>query len=154
MNQESLSFDLVFDNEKAECPPLHQISNVKILAVMKKQSLLRNILELDFKKTLKDQVFNQKGHFIKMKMLNLDVIQILDSSTIIMGHFENSGTGYKQKGTPPSFFTINLMYIDLLKRITKVGSILNPKYCDIDSTFGLHDYTITIDLRNQKQTFF
>ena len=95
LNQESLSFDLVFDNEKAECPPLHEISNVKILAVMKKQSLMRNILELDFKKVLKEQVFNQKGHFIKMKMLNLDVIQILDSSTIIMGHFENSGSGYK-----------------------------------------------------------
>ena len=61
----------------------------------KKQSLIRNILELDFKKVLKEQIFNQKGHFIKLKMLNLDVIQILDSSTIIMGHFENSGSGYK-----------------------------------------------------------
>ena len=83
-------------------------------------------------------------------MLNIDVFQILDSSSIIMGHFEGSGAGYKSKGAPPSFFTVNLVYIDLLKRITKVDSILNPKYCDIDSTFGLHDYNITIDLRNQK----
>ena len=68
-----------------------------------------------------------------------------------MGHIENSAHG---KGAAPSFLTVNLTYIDLLKSITRTSSILNAKYCDIDSSFGLHDYTITVDLRNQKQSFF
>ena len=56
----------------------------------------------------------------------------------------------KSKENPPSFFTVNLLYIDLLKQVTQVENILNEKYCDIDPHFGLHDYTITIDVRNQK----
>lgn len=79
-----------------------------------------------------------------------------------MGHYNlqsgnrntQGGSKNRKNGSPPSFFTMNLLYIDLLKRITKTESILNEKYCDIDSHFGLHDYTITIDLRNQKETFF
>ena len=30
----------------------------------------------------------------------------------------------------------------------------NPKYCDIDSTFGLHDYQITVDIRSSTQSYF
>ena len=44
--------------------------------------------------------------------------------------------------------TVNILYIDLLKRITNVESILNEKYCDIDPSFGLHDYNISVELRN------
>ena len=58
------------------------------------------------------------------------------------------------QGSPPSFFTVNLLYIDLLKKVTRVDSILNEKYCDIDPEYGLHDYTVSVELRNQKQTFF
>jgi hypothetical protein len=35
-----------------------------------------------------------------------------------------------------------------------VDSILNSKYCDIDSSFGLHDYQVEIELRNSQQVFF
>ena len=72
-----------------------------------------------------------------------------------MGHFSNEVKGNKSRvgaakvvdknaeaGCPPSFVTVNLLYIDLLKRITRLDSILNEKYCDIDPSFGLHDYTI------------
>ena len=64
-------------------------------------------------------------------MVNLDVIQILDNSSIILGHFNDQLRSAK-KGAPPSFLTLNLLYIDLLKQITKTESILNEKYCDID----------------------
>lgn len=84
--------------------------------------------------------------------MKLDVIKVMDNSSIIMGHFSETKT--KGKVNPPSFFTLNLMHIDLLKRITKIETILNQKYCDIDSTFGLHDYTVIVDVRNQRQTFF
>lgn len=47
-NQESLSFDLIFDNHIVECPKMHQISSLKILALLKSQSLIKNIVELDF----------------------------------------------------------------------------------------------------------
>lgn len=50
--------------------------------------------------------------------------------------------------------TVNLTYIDMLKKLVKSDSILNPKYCDIDQAFGLHDYTISIELRNQRSVFF
>ena len=74
-----------------------------------------------------------------------------------MGHFNDqlrSIAKGSKKGAAPSFFTINLLYIDLLKQITKTESILNEKYCDIDSHFGLHDYSVKIDLRNQKDSFY
>lgn len=69
-----------------------------------------------------------------------------------MGYYPES----KQRNSeiPPSFITVNIMYIDLLKSMTGLTSILNEKYCDCDGTFGLHDYGITIDVRNQKQSFF
>jgi len=54
----------------------------------------------------------------------------------------------KNPGIPPSFITVNIMYIDLLKQMTGLTSILNSKYCDCDGTFGLHDYTVSINLRN------
>lgn len=38
--------------------------------------------------------------------------------------------------------------------MTRLDSILNAKYCDIDPSFGLHDYTISIELRNTKAIFF
>jgi len=58
-------------------------------------------------------------------MLNLEVFQILESSSAILGYFpdeqlssikytENKSNS-KSKGSPPSFLTINLTYIDLLK---------------------------------------
>lgn len=93
---------------------------------------------------------------MRLNMLDLEWFEILDSSSIIMGFYNlqsgnrntQGGSKNRKNGNPPSFFTINLLYIDLLKRVTNTESILNEKYCDIDSHFGLHDYSITIDLRN------
>ena len=41
----------------------------------------------------------------------------------------------------------------MLMQITELKSVTNPKYCDIDSTFGLHDYQVTVDIRNSKQSY-
>jgi hypothetical protein len=54
----------------------------------------------------------------------------------------------QQGGIPPSFVTVNVMYIDVLKQMTGLTRILNEKYCDCDGTFGLHDYNISVCLRN------
>jgi hypothetical protein len=51
------------------------------------------------------------------------------------------------------FISFHCLYIDLLMEICELKSVTNPKYCDIDSTFGLHDYTITVDIHNSKQSF-
>jgi hypothetical protein len=166
-NQDSLSFDVVLENNKQVCPPLSEIFSLKFFAVLKSQNLLRNISEIDFKDAL-DKLFSpkhQQGPFLQLKMLNLAVVPLLGHSTIIMGYYNQDGvqgnrsrtgsSGAKSTlGSPPSFFTVNLLYIDLLKKVTKVDSILNEKYCDIDPEFGLHDYTVSVELRNQKQTFF
>ena len=37
--------------------------------------------------------------------------------------------------------------------MTQIKNISNAKYCDIDSTFGLHDYEVTLELRNSKESF-
>jgi len=73
-------------------------------------------------------------------MINIDLIDVLDSSSLLLGHYDGQA--------PPSFITVNLLYIDLLKRITQIDSILKEKYCDIDAQFGLHDYTVSIEMRN------
>ena len=117
---------------------MSKIFSVKIIAVLKNQNILRQIYEFD----LKDKI--QRNVFYKLKMINLGVIPILENSSIIVGYYEINA----KRENPPSFFTINLLYIDLLKRITKVENILNEKYCDIDPSFGLHDYTITVEIRN------
>jgi len=91
--------------------------------------------------------------------VNLDVFTILDNSSVVIGYYPDDklaqrvrqrGTAAREndEGSPPSFFTVNLLYIDLLKQVTKVSSILNEKYCDIDPAFGLHDYQVQIELRN------
>jgi hypothetical protein len=38
-------------------------------------------------------------------------------------------------------------------QVTELKSVTNPKYCDIDSTFGLHDYQITVDIRSSTQSY-
>ena len=38
--------------------------------------------------------------------------------------------------------------------MTNSKNLLNEKYCDIDGSFGLHDYSMSIDLRNQHKSFF
>lgn len=114
------------------------IQEIKILAVAKSQQLLRVLCDFDPKTC-------PKVPLMKLKTLNLDVIQVIDGCTVIFAYYPNS---------PPSFMTVNLTYIDMLKKIVKSESILNPKYCDIDSSFGLHDYTISIELRNQRSLFF
>lgn len=95
---------------------------------------------------------------MKLKMINLAVVPLLENSSIIMGYYNQDYSGSKgkigssgaksTKESPPSFFTMNLLYIDLLKEVVKVKSILNEKYCDIDPEFGLHDYTIQVEIRN------
>ena len=60
-----------------------------------------------------------------MEAIKMDVLNIGDSSTVLMGH-------YQSQSQPPSFFTVNLTYIDLLKQMTNSRNLLNEKYCDID----------------------
>jgi hypothetical protein len=48
---------------------------------------------------------------------------------------------------------VHLLYVDLLMQITELQSVTNPQYCDIDSTFGLHDYQITVDIRSSTQSY-
>lgn len=51
------------------------------------------------------------------------------------------------------FISFHVLYIDLLMLICELASVTNPKYCDIDSSFGLHDYTVSLDMRNSKRSF-
>ena len=144
---DSVSFDLAFEDFSSaaqNCPPISKIFSIKIFAISKTQKLMKCITDIDFNKVKKDIL---KSKFYKMEAIKIDIIDICENSTIIMGHYGNSGS-------PPSFFTVNLTYIDLLKSMTGIKQILNAKYCDIDNTFGLHDYDVNIVLRNQNQSFF
>lgn len=62
---------------------------------------------------------------MKLDLLHIEVASLMESSSMVLGHFA-------QKGSPLSFLNLNIDYIDLLKRVTGLDSILNPKYCDID----------------------
>merc|ERR1711971_54163 len=37
--------------------------------------------------------------------------------------------------------------------MTQLKQITNPRYDDIDSTFGLHDYEVNLELRNSRKSF-
>lgn len=87
-------------------------------------------------------------------MLNIDFVNLLKNSSMLLGYFPDSHRPGKKDSQPPCFITVNLTYIDLLKAMTELTSILNQKFCDIDSKFGLHDYEIQLDLRNSRQSFF
>jgi len=61
--------------------------------------------------------------------------------------------GMYDDGDSVVFMSFHLLYIDLLLEVTQYGSVTSPKYCDIDTTFGLHDYQVTVDLRNSQTSF-
>lgn len=46
------------------------------------------------------------------------------------------------------------MHLDTLKQVTGLETIIRESSCDIDPDFGLHDYTVSFELHNSKQTFF
>ena len=78
-----------------------------------------------------------------MKLFRL---QVNGGSSLIIGTYGD------REGTV-CFLSFHLLYVDMLMQITELTSITNPKYCDIDSTFGLHDYTITVDIRSSTQSY-
>ena len=53
-----------------------------------------------------------------------------------------------------SFITVSYSYIDFFLRLTQVPSIGERKFDDIDPEYGLHDITIKIEIRNNKQSFW
>ena len=69
--------------------------------------MIKCIADMDFNKVKRDLQKNSKG-FYKMEAIKMDVLPICESSTILMGH-------YQSPSSPPSFFTVNLTYIDMLK---------------------------------------
>lgn len=145
---------------------------MSLIAVIKKYNLLRTIVEMDFHAEMSDICKRGTSFCHEMKMLNLDVLSVLEGSSIVLGWFPDKSLRSKMvratqrqlkalstsakadAGSPPSFFTVSLLYIDLLKQVTRTQSILNEKYCDIDPTFGLHDYEVQVAIRNSKDSFF
>ena len=75
----------------------------------------------------------------------MHLISLGHGSSLIIGTYDDQDT--------ICFLSFHLLYIDLLLQLTKLTNITNVKYCDIDQTFGLHDYTVTVDLRNSKTSF-
>ena len=73
-------------------------------------------------------------------------MKINEGSSLIVGTYGDT------EGTI-CFLSFHLLYVDLLMNVTELTSVTNPKYCDIDSTFGLHDYQITIDIRSSTQSY-
>jgi hypothetical protein len=61
---------------------------------------------------------------------------------------------YGDKENTLCFISFHILYVDLLMQLSELKSITNPKYCDIDSTFGLHDYQVTVDIRSSSQSYF
>lgn len=80
-----------------------------------------------------------KGPYLKTPAASIDLIPLLDGSTMMLGYFDDNIakkliSSYPTKDSqPPQFLTINLTYIDMLKAITHLESILSPMYDDIDS---------------------
>ena len=152
-NLDSLSFDVVFSNHSQTCPTMSELKSMKILAISKTQHLIQTILDLDFE-LLKKQILTNMTPFHSLVMCKIDLVPILSSSSMLVGFYPETLRTRKQDSQPPCFLTFNLTYIDLFKRMTQTQSILNQKFCDIDSTFGLHDYQMQIDVRNHGQSFF
>lgn len=80
-----------------------------------------------------------KGPYLKTPAASIDLIPILDGSTTMLGYFDDNivkkllSPNLIKDSQPPQFLSINLTYIDMLKAITRLDSILSPKYDDIDS---------------------
>lgn len=136
----SLSFDMV---PKSEIITLNRLHSIKLKANSTKHKLVKLVVDLSNPRKLPLEEITEAKSEGGMKLYRVQVG--LGSSLII-------GT-YGDKDTTICFISFHILYIDLLMQITELSSILNLKYCDIDSTFGLHDYTITIDIRNSKQSF-
>lgn len=49
--------------------------------------------------------------------------------------------------------TCNIAYIDLFTKLFNTPYVHRDKYDDVDSSYGLHDYTVKIELRNSIKSY-
>ena len=120
---------------KKEVILLEQLSDLRLKAVLQKHKLVKVVFQARDLKSMKEisGAYTVGG----MKLYSLS----FGGSCLVIGTY-----GDKQQTL--CFISFHLLYVDLLMQITELKSVTNPKYCDIDSTFGLHDYQITVDIRS------
>ena len=68
-----------------------------------------------------------------------------DASNLMIGSYD---------GTQLSFITVSYAYIDFFLNLLDKKQLTERKYDDIDPEYGLHDYNIKIELRNNKSSFW
>lgn len=125
-NLDSASFDVVIQDHKQQhkgsCT-MSDLFNVKILAISKTYHLIQTVVDLDFN-AVKQQLFSQKEAFQSLVMIKIDVVPVLTNSSILLGYYPEALRAKKGDSQPPQFFTVNLCYIDLLKAMTGVQTLM------------------------------
>jgi hypothetical protein len=116
---------------------------LRLKAVLQKHKLIKVVVDLTHNdlSNLKEIVGAKTEGGMKLYLT-----QVNNGSSLVIGT-------YGDKEGTVCFISFHLLYVDMLMQITELKSVTNPKYCDIDSTFGLHDYQISVDIRSSTQSY-
>lgn len=136
----SLALDLV---PKKEVLTLTGLREMKLKAVLQKHKLIKIILDISQKDLKRLEPIQRAKTEGGMRLFRL---QVQNGSSLVVGTYGD------REGTI-CFISFHLLYVDLLMSVTELTSVTNPKYCDIDSTFGLHDYQVTVDVRSSSESY-
>ena len=135
-NPYSFSFDLIFLEGN---PKLKDLKFFLIKAFMRDQALqlIKDVSRVELVKNKSRLKLKQSA------AITFEAVRSLNS-TFILGSYD---------GHSLAFISVSMTYLDLVLQIAGQPTILQKKFCDIDSQFGLHDYTVTVALRNSKVSF-
>lgn len=139
-NPHSLNFDLMIDDGQLT---FSKLRTLRLKAFLMKSKFVRVVLDLVNPKQKRE--FSRVTSAQTQGGIQLFNIRVGAGSSLVVGTFDDGDT--------ICFLSFHLLYIDLLKQMTGLQQIYQNKFCDIDSEFGMHDWTVLIDLHNSKTSF-
>lgn len=107
---------------------ISKMKNMEIQAVSKEHELLRTVTKK----------FTLTSDWVKTTWVPA-------APEIMIGSYDESQI---------SFITISYSYIDFFQKLLEKPKLYERKFDDIDPEYGLHDYSVKIEIRNNKEPFW
>jgi len=141
MSEQSLNFDHIVKDASLS---FSKLKSLRVKAFMMEIKLVK--IMIDWQMPKRKQEFQEIKNLELSGDIRLFKIQVGMGSSLIVGTFSD--------GETICFLSFHVMHLDTLMQVTGLPKVIHESSCDIDPEFGLHDYTVSFELHNSRESFF